>query len=86
MEKLDDAISGRKEIDAEVLDELEFALITADIGASTTAEILERIRQQVERSSARRRGAVENCDQGTSSRSSRSCRKGLFLWLRNLPR
>ena len=49
MEKLDDAISGRKEIDADVLDELEYALITADIGAATTTEILERIRQRVER-------------------------------------
>lgn len=50
MEKLEDAVSGRKEIDADVLEELEYALITADIGAKTTAEILERIRQQVERS------------------------------------
>src|SRR5580658_10027064 len=50
LEKLDDAVSGRKEIDADVLDELEYALITADIGAKTTAEILERIRQRVARS------------------------------------
>ena len=49
MEKLEDAVSGRKEIDAEVLEEVEYALITADIGANTTAEILERIRQRVER-------------------------------------
>jgi len=49
MEKIEDAVSGRKEIDAEVLDELEYALITADIGSRTTAEILERIRQRVER-------------------------------------
>src|SRR5208282_6246841 len=49
MEKIEDAVSGRKEIDAEVLEELEYALITADIGARTTAEILERIRQRVER-------------------------------------
>src|SRR6266481_9645286 len=49
MEKLEDAVSGRKEIDAQVLEELEYALITADIGARTTAEILERIRQQVQR-------------------------------------
>jgi fused signal recognition particle receptor len=49
LEKIDDAISGRKEIDADVLDELEYALITADIGARTTAEILESIRQRVER-------------------------------------
>ena len=50
MEKLEDAVSGRKEIDADVLEELEYALITADIGAKTTAEILERIRQRVDRS------------------------------------
>src|SRR5271165_1628702 len=49
MEKLEDAFSGRKEIDAQVLEELEYALITADIGTSTTNEILERIRQRVER-------------------------------------
>src|ERR1700742_1742006 len=49
MEKLEDAISGRKEIDTDVLEELEYALITADIGARTTAEILERIRQRVDR-------------------------------------
>ncbi len=49
LEKIEDAVSGKKEIDAEVLEELEYALITADIGARTTAEILERIRQQVER-------------------------------------
>ena len=49
MEKIEDAISGRKEIDAELLEELEYALITADIGARTTAEVLERIRQRVER-------------------------------------
>src|SRR6266403_1891462 len=49
MEKLEDDVSGRKEIDADVLDELEYALITADIGAATTTEILERIRQRVDR-------------------------------------
>jgi fused signal recognition particle receptor len=49
MEKIEDAVSGRKEIDADVLEELEYALITADIGARTTAEILERIRQRVDR-------------------------------------
>jgi fused signal recognition particle receptor len=49
MEKIEDAVSGRKEIDTGVLEELEYALITADIGSKTTAEILERIRQRVER-------------------------------------
>ncbi|HLY65294.1 MAG TPA: signal recognition particle receptor subunit alpha, partial [Chloroflexota bacterium] len=49
MEKLEDAVSGRKEIDAQAIEELEYALITADIGARTTAEILERVRQRMER-------------------------------------
>jgi len=43
------AVHGRKEIDAEVLEELEYALITADLGARTTSEILERIRNRVAR-------------------------------------
>jgi fused signal recognition particle receptor len=47
--KLEDALAGRKEIDAELLDELEYTLISADIGVKTTNEILERIRQQVGR-------------------------------------
>lgn len=46
---LEDAIQGRKEIDAELLDELEYTLISADIGVRTTEEVLERIRQRVER-------------------------------------
>ncbi|HWZ33931.1 MAG TPA: signal recognition particle-docking protein FtsY [Bryobacteraceae bacterium] len=49
LEKIEDAVSGRKEIDADVLEELEYALVTADIGATTTGEILERIRQRVDR-------------------------------------
>jgi len=49
IEKIEDAVSGRKEIDADVLDELEYALITADIGGQTTAEILEQVRQRMGR-------------------------------------
>jgi fused signal recognition particle receptor len=45
---LGDAISGRK-IDADLLDELEYTLISADIGVTTTNEILDRIRERVER-------------------------------------
>ena len=46
---LEDAIQGKKQIDADLLDELEFTLISADIGVRTTGEILDRIRQRVER-------------------------------------
>jgi fused signal recognition particle receptor len=48
-DRLEDALSGKKEIDADVLDELEYALITADIGVKTTQEILEQIRLRVDR-------------------------------------
>ena len=47
--RLEEALSGRKEIDADLLEELEYALVTADVGVKTTTEILERIRQRVER-------------------------------------
>src|SRR5215469_1299264 len=48
-DRLEEAFSGRKEIDAGLLEELEYALITADIGVSTTTEILESIRQRADR-------------------------------------
>jgi fused signal recognition particle receptor len=47
--RLEDVISGRKEIDADLLDELEYTLISADIGVATTNEILDRIRERVDR-------------------------------------
>ena len=46
---LENALQGRKEIDADLLDELEYTLISADIGVRTTEEILERIRERVSR-------------------------------------
>ena len=49
MDRLGDVLQGRKEIDADVLDELEAALITADIGVRTTEEILESVRERVDR-------------------------------------
>ena len=47
--RIEDVISGRKQIDADLLDELEYTLISADIGVTTTREILERIRERVDR-------------------------------------
>ena len=49
MDRLGDVFAGRKEIDADVLDELEYALYTADIGVKTTEEILESVRERVDR-------------------------------------
>ena len=47
--RIEDVISGRKEIDADLLEELEYTLISADIGVATTNEILDRIRERVDR-------------------------------------
>jgi fused signal recognition particle receptor len=49
VDRLEDVLSGKKEIDADLLEELEYTLITADIGVRTVEEILERIRTQVDR-------------------------------------
>ncbi|HEU5239968.1 MAG TPA: signal recognition particle-docking protein FtsY, partial [Pyrinomonadaceae bacterium] len=48
-EKLDTVFAGRKQIDDELLDQLEEALIAADIGVPTTLEILETVRRGVAR-------------------------------------
>jgi len=50
VERLEDTLAGRKEIDAGLLEELEHTLISADVGVRTATEILERIRQRVDRS------------------------------------
>ncbi|MGH9843837.1 MAG: signal recognition particle-docking protein FtsY [Blastocatellia bacterium] len=49
--RIEDAVKGRKEIDATTLEELEEALISADIGVQTTLEIIEDVRKQVDRQS-----------------------------------
>jgi fused signal recognition particle receptor len=46
---LDTLIHGKKEIDPDLLEELEYNLISADVGVRTANEILESIRQKVER-------------------------------------
>ena len=47
--KISRAIAGKSKIDEDVLDNLEEAFITSDVGVDTTMRILDRIRQRVER-------------------------------------
>ena len=47
--RVDSLFLGKKEIDAQLLDELEEVLITADLGVNTTLELLEEIRSKVSR-------------------------------------
>jgi fused signal recognition particle receptor len=48
-ERIQDVAQGQRQIDAEVLEQLEEALIGADIGVRTAMEILERARKEVDR-------------------------------------
>lgn len=48
-EKLDTVFQGRKQIDEDLLEELEEALIATDIGVPTTLEILESVRRGIAR-------------------------------------
>jgi len=49
IKRVDALFLGKKEIDAELLDELEEILITADIGVQTVQDLLEEARNQVNR-------------------------------------
>ncbi len=45
--KITKAVAGKSVVDAEVLDELEEALIMSDVGVATTVEIIKRIENRV---------------------------------------
>ncbi len=49
LSKISHAIAGRSTIDDDVLDDLEEALITSDVGVDTTLRIIERIQDRVKR-------------------------------------
>lgn len=47
LEKISRAVAGKSTIDDDVLDNLEEALITSDVGVETTLRIIERIQERV---------------------------------------
>ncbi len=47
LSKITKAIAGKSTVDEEVLDNLEEALVAADVGIQTTVEIIERIEKRV---------------------------------------
>ncbi len=49
LSKLTKAIAGKSTVDEEVLDNLEDALVSADVGVDTTIEIIKRIEERVAR-------------------------------------
>src|SRR5882672_3435488 len=48
-ERIEEIVSFRKEIDRETLNDLESTLIAADLGTTTTREVLDKLREQVDR-------------------------------------
>lgn len=49
LSKIGHAIAGKSTIDDDVLDNLEEALITSDVGVETTLRIIERVQERVKR-------------------------------------
>ena len=49
LSKISHAIIGKSKVDDDVLDNLEEALITSDVGVDTTLRIIERIQERVKR-------------------------------------
>lgn len=49
LKKIGRAVAGKSEVDEAVLDELEEALVSADVGVDTTVEIIQRIEKRVAR-------------------------------------
>jgi fused signal recognition particle receptor len=60
VDRIEDVLAGKKEIDAELLEELEYTLITSDLGVRTVEDILERIQQRVDRKMAGDAAEVRN--------------------------
>ncbi len=48
-ERIEEVVSFRKEIDRDTLDDLEATLIAADLGTATTHEVLNNLREKVDR-------------------------------------
>jgi fused signal recognition particle receptor len=48
-QRIDDVVNFRKEIDRETLDDLEATLLAADLGTTTTQEVLAALREKVDR-------------------------------------
>ncbi len=48
-ERIEDAVSFSKEIDRNTLDDLEATLIGADLGTTTTHEVLDKLREKADR-------------------------------------
>ncbi len=59
-DQIGDILEGQREIDPELVEDLEMTLIGADIGVRTTSEILEEVRKGLEREQLRDSSAIKD--------------------------
>lgn len=59
-EKVGDILFARAEVDEEMMDELEEALITSDIGMETTMKIIEKLRKDIKNMGLKDPNVVQN--------------------------
>ncbi len=60
VDRIEDVLQGKKQIDADLLDELEYTLITADLGVRTVQDIIDRIHERVDRKLTADAGEIRN--------------------------
>jgi fused signal recognition particle receptor len=60
VERLEEAVEGKQTVDPALIDDLEAALITADLGVRTTTDILARLRDETARGKLREAAGVRS--------------------------
>src|SRR5437588_715205 len=58
-ERIDEVVSFGKEIDRDTLDDLEASLLAADLGATTTREVLATLRERADRKQIKDAGELK---------------------------
>ena len=69
-ERIEDVVSIGKEIDRSTLDDLEATLIGADLGTTTTHEVLEKLREKADRKQIKRRKRTQTAAERRAARYS----------------
>jgi fused signal recognition particle receptor len=85
VEKIDQLFLGKKEIDQDVLDELEELLFEADLGVKTSGQLIEGVRQGLRRGELQEPEKVKEFIKQEILRILKSGEKPLFIDLQTKP-
>jgi signal recognition particle GTPase len=72
------AVAGKSTVDEEVLDELEDALVAADVGIDTTVKIIEQIEQRVARDKYLNTSELNNILQEENRSTTGRCKRRIL--------